>query len=146
MPDDYGKDLKLTGRAFDQMTSDREPVDLLAAAGGDVRTVSGRENLAQAVVNRLLTRRGELARLGHPQYGSRLHLLVGEPQNARTRGLAEIYIRESLAQEPRIQAVTRVAFAPPSRGLDRDTLYVSITVRPAGGGGDLTLTVPLQRG
>ena len=143
MPDDYGKDLKLTGRAFDQMTSDREPVDLLAAAGGDVRTVSGRENLAQAVVNRLLTRRGELARLGHPQYGSRLHLLVGEPQNARTRGLAEIYIRESLAQEPRIQAVTKVAFAPPARGQERDTLYVSITVRPAGGGGDLTLIIPL---
>src|SRR5436305_11450294 len=146
MPDDYGKDLKLTGRAFDQMTSDRDPVDLLAAANGDVRTVTGRENLAHAVVNRLLTRRGELAWLGHPNYGSRLHLLVGELNNARTRGLAEIYVRESLAQEPRIQAVTKVAFGPPARGLDRDTLYVSITVRPVGGGGDLTLTVPLQRG
>ena len=146
MADDYGKDLRLTRRAFDQMTSDREPVDLLSAAGGDLRTVAGRENLAQAVVNRLLTRRGELARLGHPQYGSRLHLLVGELNNMRTRGLAEIYIRESLEQEPRIQAVTRVAFAPPARGLERDTLYVSITVQPAGGGDDLTLVIPLQGG
>lgn len=147
MPDDFGKDLRLTRRAFDQMTSDREPVDLLAAAGGDLRTVAGRENLAQAIVNRLLTRRGELAALGHPGYGSRLHLLVGELNNVRTRGLAEIYIRESLAQEPRVQAVTRVAFAVPARSsVDRDTLSVSITVQPAGGGDDLTLILPLQRG
>ena len=83
------------------MTSDRDPVDLLSAAGGDVQTVTGRENLAQAIVNRLLTRRGELTGLGHPDYGSRLHLLVGELNNARTRGLAELYIRDSLAQEPR---------------------------------------------
>jgi phage baseplate assembly protein W len=146
MPDDFGKDLRLTRRAFDQMTSDREPVDLLAAAGGDLRTVAGRENLAQAIVNRLLTRRGELAGLGHPGYGSRLHLLVGELNNARTRGLAEIYIRESLAQEPRIQAVVRVAFAPPARGLGRETFSVSITVQPVGGGDDLTLILPLQGG
>jgi len=144
MPDDYGKDLRLTRRAFDQMTSDREPVDLLAAAGGDLRTVAGRENLAQALVNRLLTRRGELAGLGHPSYGSRLHLLMGGPNNARTRGLAEIYIRESLAEEPRVRAVTRVAFAPPARALERETLYVSISVQPAGGGDDLTLILPLQ--
>jgi phage baseplate assembly protein W len=146
MPDDYGKDLRLTRRAFDQMTSDREPVDLLAAAGGDLRTVAGRENLAQAIVNRLLTRRGELAGLGHPQYGSRLHRLVGEVNNARTRGLAEIYIRESLAQEPRLQAVTRVAFAPPARGLERETLYASITVQSAGGGDGLTVIIPLPGG
>jgi len=146
MADAYGKDLKLTRRAFDQMTSDRDPVDLLATASSDVQTVTGRENLAQAIVNRLLTRRGELARLGHPNYGSRLHLLVGEVHNARTRGLAELYIRESLAQEPRLQAVTRVAFAPPTRGLDRDTLYVSITVQPTGGGDNLTLIIPLQGG
>ncbi len=146
MPDAYGTDLKLTQRAFEQMTSDRDPVDLLATASGDVRTVTGRDNLAQAIVNRLLTRQGELARLGHPQYGSRLHLLVGDVQNARTRGRAEIYIRDSLAQEPRIQAVTRIAFAPPGRGQERETLYVSITVQPTGSGESLTLVLPLQGG
>lgn len=145
MADDYGKDLRLTRRAFDQMTSDREPVDLISAAGSDLGTVSGRANLAQAIVNRLLTRRGELTRLGHPNYGSRLHQLIGEPNNARTRGLAELYIRESLAQEKRVQEVTQVAFAPPTRGQERDTLYISITVRPTGGD-DLTLIIPLGGG
>lgn len=146
MADEFGKDLKLTRRTFDQMTSDRDPVDLLAAASGDVQTVTGRANLAQAIVNRLLTRRGELARLGHPNYGSRLQLLLGELNNVRTRGLAEIYIRESLAQESRIEKVTRVAFALPARGLERATLYISITVQPTGGGDELTLLIPLQGG
>jgi phage baseplate assembly protein W len=146
MADDVGKDIKLTRRAFDQMTSDRNAVDLLVAATGDVQTVTGRENLVQAIVNRLLTRQGELAQLGHPQYGSRLHQLVGELHNARTRGLAELYIRESLAQEPRVQTVTSIAFAPPVRGLERDTLYVSITVQTMGGGDALTLVILLQGG
>src|SRR5262249_50300314 len=102
--------------------------------------------LAQAIVNRLLTRRGELAQLGHPNYGSRLHVLVGELNNTRTRGLAELYIRDSLAQEPRIQAGTPIAFSPPGRGLEREMLYVSVTVQPTGGGDDLTLIIPLQGG
>ena len=42
--------------------------------------------------------------------------------------------------------MTRIAFAPPARGLERDTLYVSITVQPTGGGDDLTLIIPLQGG
>ena len=145
MPDDpLHKDLKLTRRAFDQMTSDRERVDLVASPSGDAQTVSGRANLAQAIINRLLTRQGELTRLGHPNYGSRLHLLAGELNNTRTRGLAGIYIRESLAQEPRIQEVTEVAFAPPSRGIERDTLQVVVRVRPVGDDEDLTLVIPLQ--
>ena len=39
----------------------------------DFRAVAGHDNLAQAVVMRLLTPRGELTPLGHPDYGSRLH-------------------------------------------------------------------------
>jgi phage baseplate assembly protein W len=146
MSDPLGRDLRLSGRAFDRIASDRDPADLIAGAGGDLETVSGRANLAQAIVNRLLTRRGELARLGHPGYGSRLHLLVGEPNTARTRALAELYVREALAQESRIEKVTRVYFAPPVRGSGRDTLSIGISVQPTGGGAELTLTVPLQGG
>lgn len=116
------KDLKLTRRAFDQMTSDREFVDLSAGTGGDLDTTTGRANLAQAIINRLLTRRGELAQLGHPEYGSRLHELVGELNNLRLRALAELYIRDCLAQESRIEKVRYVTFEPPDRGIDRNML------------------------
>ena len=87
------KDLALTRRQFDVPTSDRETVDLTRTATDDLRTVDGRDNLAQAVINRLLTRQGELAALGHPRYGSRLHELIGEPNNVRIRGKAARLVR-----------------------------------------------------
>ncbi|MBZ5724657.1 MAG: GPW/gp25 family protein [Acidobacteriia bacterium] len=142
--DSFLTDLRLTRRSFDQQVSNRQEVDLTVTAGGDVGLVSGRENLAQAMVNRLFTRQGELSRLGHAGYGSRLHLLVGELNNARTRGLAEIYVRECLAQERRIEKVTRVKTEPPSRGVDRDTLYITVTVKPVNGSRPLTLTIPVR--
>jgi len=142
--DPIGTDIQLTRRLFDQLTSDREVVDLIASASGDVQTVSGRENLAQAIVNRLFTRKGELARLGHPNYGSRLYELIGEPNNARVRGLAELYIRESLAQEPRLEAITSITFAAPSRGFTRNLLEITISVKPVGEATQLTFVIPLN--
>ena len=77
---------------------------------GDVDITIGRDNLVQAIINRLLTRRGELATLGHPDYGSRLHELIGELNNLRLRVLAELYIRDCLAQEIRIEKIRYVYF------------------------------------
>lgn len=140
---DFFKDLKLNNRTFDWQVSDRDYTDLTSTPGGDLRTVSGRENLTQAIINRLLTRKGELATLGHPDYGSRLYLLVGEVNNIRIRGLAEIYIREALAKERRIQAITAISFAPPVRSLDRDTLKIEIRVKPIGDEQELAIAIPL---
>ena len=124
------RDLQLSRRSFDQQLSDRQTVDLELDALGDLATVSGRENLAQAIVNRLLTRQGALSMLGHPTYGSRLHTLAGEPNNLRLRGLAEVYIRECLGQEPRIREIVRIAFAAPDRYDTRSILKVEIIVKP----------------
>ena len=134
-------DIKLSRRGFDLRVSSRDEVDAIGTAAGDLALVSNRTNLAQAIVNRLFTRQGELTRLGHPTYGSRLHLLVGELNNARTRGLAEIYLREALALEPRIEKVVQVKIDPPSRGVDRDTLYITMTVQPVGSTQLLTIGV-----
>jgi len=138
------KDLKLTRRAFDQLTSDREYVSLVANAGGDLDTNTGRPNLVQAIINRLLTRRGELTSLGHPDYGSRLHELVGELNNLRLRALAEVYIRDCLAQERRIEKVRYVTFEPPERGIDRNMLKVTIGISAVGEAQDLTIIVPIN--
>jgi phage baseplate assembly protein W len=78
----------------------------------DFATVSDRQNLAQAVWLRLLTPRGELAELGHPDYGSRLHELVGQKNTATTRNLMKLYILESLQQEPRLAKIEQVAVTP----------------------------------
>jgi phage gp46-like protein len=138
------KDLKLTRRSFDQQVSDRDHVDLISFAGGDLQTVSSRSNLMQAIINRLFTRKGELAKLGHPEYGSRLHRLVGELNNIRIKGLAELYIRQSLSGEPRVAEIIEISFSQPSRGDDRTMLKTQISLKPAGSDEPLTLVIPIS--
>src|SRR5918995_1791759 len=62
----------------------------------DVGGVDGRENLGQAIIMRLLTPRGELSELAHPDYGSRLHELIGRQNTETTRNLVKLFILESL--------------------------------------------------
>lgn len=136
-------DLFLTRRAFDQMSSDRLGVDL-AIEHGDLELVSGRADLAQAVINRLLTRRGELTDLGHPDYGSRLYQLIGEPNSRRTYAVAELYIREALAGEPRIQEMVAITFAPPSPRPDkRSLLEVTLVIQPVEPAEPLAITTQI---
>jgi phage baseplate assembly protein W len=91
---------------------------------------SGTENLVQAVIVRILTPRGELAALGHPEYGSRVHELIGR-ENTRTRqNLAKLYILEALGHEPRIEKVVQLTVAP-SPGA-RSTVDILLRVKPSG--------------
>ena len=127
--DQLKKDLQLSPRSFDTEVSDRQYVDLALTPGGDLKTVQGQNNLAQAIINRLLTRKGELTGLGHPGYGSRLHELIGEPNNLRLRARAELYIRDCLAQEPRIKEITYVQIEPPSRLENRERIKLTIGIQ-----------------
>ena len=111
-------DLSLSPRGLDHLVSNRDGVDLVADHA-DLSLSSGQALLTQSVLNRLLTRVGELATLGHPDYGSRLYLLVGEPNNQRTQALANLYIRESLADEELIEELLSIRFSPASRQAHR---------------------------
>ncbi len=82
--------------------------DLYVSKKGDMGAASGRQNLGRAIMHRLLTRKGELSDLGHPAYGSRLHELIGEPNNERTRELVRLYARECIMQESRVQDITSI--------------------------------------
>lgn len=145
MAEDFFKmDIKLTGRGFDQEASDRSYVDLEVSGRSDLATVEGRENLVQAILNRLLTRQGELATLGHPKYGSRLHTLIGEPNNLRVRGLADAYIREALAQESRVAKINWISFDAPTRGYDRSTLRATLSVQPVSNAAPFTIQIPIN--
>jgi len=72
-------------------------------AVSDVGAISGRANLAQALVLRLLTRQGDLTALGHPDYGSRLTELIGQLNNETTRNLARLYTIQAIRQERRVR-------------------------------------------
>jgi phage baseplate assembly protein W len=115
-------------------------MDLQVTKSGDLMTVHGRQNLGQAILHRLLTRRGELAELGHPEYGSRLHELVGEPNNSRTRDLVRLYAKECIAQDPRIHEIARLAVHTAAD--NPHVVLLDITVLPIKSSVPMNITFP----
>lgn len=96
----------------------------------DVVPRAGKENLAQAVIMRLLTPRGELGALGHPEYGSRIHELIGRENTGTQRNLLKLYALEALQFEPRVAKVAELNVTP-SPGT-RSTVDVLLRVQVAG--------------
>lgn len=126
-----GTDLRLLGDLEHQNSrnpgSDLRTVVRPAPERTDLLLVDGVENLAQALMLRFLTPRGDLAVLGHPTYGSRLHLLIGEPNTEANRNRAKLYALEALQDEPRVASVRslRVATSRSDRGrIDLDATLV----------------------
>lgn len=97
----FGTDLRLIA------VGDGE-LDLAIDGRGDLAVTGDTEQVVQALTLRLLVRRGELAGLGWPDVGSRLHELIGEPDVPRTRLRLAAYVREALADDPRVAEVAAV--------------------------------------
>lgn len=126
----------------------REDADLRPVRPGGIRRtdlnlVEDEGNLAQAVFNRLKTRKGELAGLGHPDYGSRHHELMGEPNVERTRNLIKLYVLQALRDEPRIEKVLR-ADVRADHDPPRETVRIELTIRPIGRQVPLNLVIPFM--
>lgn len=100
----------------------------LSAHERDFAARDGLENLAQAVILRLLTPRGELAALGHPDYGSRVHELIGQENNTTRRNLLKLFILEALKSEPRVGKIVALEVMP-SPGA-RSMVDVLLRVKP----------------
>ena len=96
----------------------------------DLLTVASRDNLAQAITLRLLTPKGELAALAHPEYGCRLHELIGAPNTATTRNLAKLHVIDALKQERRIAAIKEVKVS--AHPGERQRIDLFIQVQPIG--------------
>lgn len=77
---------------------------------GEVATVSGLDNLKMQLRHRLMTLRGELAALGHPDYGSILPLLIGQLGTDYIYERARLEAKLTLLQDPRIASVRQVFF------------------------------------
>ncbi|WP_166424578.1 GPW/gp25 family protein [Paraglaciecola sp. 20A4] len=79
--------------------------ELRGIGARDIKVARGVDTLRQAIVNRIKTYKGELLPLGHPEYGSRHHELIGQPNVERTRNLIKLFILQALKQERRIEKV-----------------------------------------
>src|SRR5262249_21679728 len=113
----FGTDIKLL--------SELSGLDFTVSASGDVAMARGNDNIAQALILRLMVRRGELAPLGWPGYGSRIHELIGEPNNQRTRLILMAHARAALAQDPRVLDIPRIEALA---GGERDVVRLDLDV------------------
>jgi phage baseplate assembly protein W len=115
----FGNDLRLVERA--------SGLDVARGAGGDLALAEGNENIVQALALRLRVRQGELAGLGWPNFGSRLHELIGEPNTPRTRVKIMAFARGAIEQDPRVAEITNIQ----TRVLpgERDTVQLLMDVR-----------------
>ena len=114
----FGNDIQVLARAGGY--------DLTANSEGDVGMARGNDDIIQALTLRLLVSQGSLSPLGWPDYGSRLHEVVGEPNNNRTQLKLMAFARAALEQDARVNQVTDIqAEAAPD---DRNTVRLTITV------------------
>ena len=127
-----GRDLRLADKDLGS--------DLSTTISGDLDLVDEEYNLGQAIINRLRTREGELADLGHASYGSRLYELIGEPNNEKTREQVRTAARECISQEPRVSEVIAINVAASRDNLNQ--IDVSISVMPIGRSTVLNIVYP----
>jgi phage baseplate assembly protein W len=141
-----GRDLRLDYAQHGGFYEDADLVTVKTGQGRrDLARVDGIDNLTQAIANRLKTRKGELAALGHPSYGSRHHELIGQPNVDRTRNLVKLYVLEALRDEPRIEQVLR-ATVRAEHDPPRETVRIELSVRVLGSASPLNLVVPFSFG
>jgi hypothetical protein len=76
------------------------------ASTGDIASVSGRDNLSQAVANRIVTDPGEL--IYHPTYGCKIQRRRGLKNNAVTLLLGRMDIQDALQQETRLKRIDKI--------------------------------------
>jgi phage baseplate assembly protein W len=156
MPDDtfLGQDFDLgliadeEGRVFAGPPTrvDLQPVlrQEVAPRAIDLGVAVGRRNLVQSLIVRLKTERGELASLGHPDYGSRHHQLIGEPNTENNRNLLKLYIMECLRREPRVERILRVEVRPGQGRENRDKVDIYVTVKVKQETDPLNLVIPFS--
>jgi phage baseplate assembly protein W len=77
-----------------------------AGPQGDLYLVSGAENVAQALVRKLITVRGSY--FLHPEYGSLLPTYIGHPTKSHLPERLAFEVRQTLMQDFRVKDVTNI--------------------------------------
>jgi len=119
-------------------------LDLTRDDAGDLALGTGADNIVQALTLRLLVRRGELAPLGWPDYGSRLHELIGEPNVVRTRALLLTFAKAAIEQDPRVEKVRDISAVVPAGERDVVRVEADILIISQPGPLNLVVDIPLE--
>jgi len=104
----------------------------------DMAAARGVENLQQALILRLLTPLGSLKDLGHANYGSRLHELIGEENATAAQLRARAYVIQAISQEKRVEEILSLEISPTTSDAP-DRLRIHARVLAVGGGEPVAL-------
>lgn len=140
----FGTDLRLLGNLVEQNSRARGS-DLFTTvrpetSQADLARLSEVENLQQALLLRFLTPVGELSELGHPDYGCRLHELIGEPNTESNRNRAKLFTLLSLQAEPRVKKVLAVNVT--TRRQNPSQVDIAVSLQAIDGDTALNLVFP----
>ena len=91
----YGADIKLNSR---------DDIDLNFK--DDFVIIEGKDNINQAIKNRLRVELGEFGL--HPNYGSRLTSILGKPNTSLLLSEIRMEVRKVLLQEPRVESILSI--------------------------------------
>ena len=100
--------------------------DIIISANNDFSVIKFKNNLSQAIKNRLQTILNEMEL--HPEYGSKLSLLLGKPRDEILKSEIASEIRFTLMQEPRIQEILNVNIEYLAD--EKDTVKIKLEVLP----------------
>jgi hypothetical protein len=144
-PDALGRDLMAQYRVTDGRYEDLDLMTAAITVGGqavsDLVGVGAVDNATQAVIHRIKTVQGELADLGHPDYGSRHHSLIGQPNTVRNQNLIKLYILQALALEPRIDKILSADIVPDPQP---DVVTISLSLSFIGSPVPTDLVIPFN--
>jgi phage baseplate assembly protein W len=101
---------------------------LLSAANGDLVSVAGRANLAQALKNNVETDRGSL--LWHTAYGSLCRATIGSINGPTQAQLCAAYAKASLQLDPRVSSVSSAVATILGDQMDLSLEVIPIVGRP----------------
>lgn len=109
----YGVDMKLTAGE-------------LMSVDGDLVLVAGVANLNQALAHRVTVEKRDL--WFHPEYGCWVRSLLGGRSGPVTAKLAEMYVRSSLLEDPRVKSIKSSTAT-----VSGDQVFVDATIIPISG-------------
>jgi phage baseplate assembly protein W len=142
-----GKDLDILPppKGFGEPGWDSEVLELKGNGRGSIATKRGIENLKQSLYVRLITPLGSY--LGHPRYGSNVHMYLGRKNTEENAALLDIEIERTLRTDGRVTSVEKIGHRLDGHSYTAAFKVYSITLEEAftfivahSGNGPLKLT------
>lgn len=100
--------------------------DYILTSSGDRMTISGLDNLKEALFRRLITEPGSLVH--RPQYGVGIKSYIGAPATLSNQRKLAGRIEEQFLRDPRVKKLLGVSFNSEDKTPDTFTIVVRVSV------------------